>query len=247
MSAPLLLSLLAATALLAACTPESDQPEAAADPALATDTTSTLTPQQQADGWRMLFDGQSLAGWHGYKRADVPSGWTADAGTIHFTPGSEGGDLVTDESFSDFELALEWKIQACGNSGIMYRGDESRDAVWHSAVEYQVLDNTCHPDAATPSHTAGAVYDLYVPTEDATRPAGEWNQTRIVANGPHVEHWLNGVKVAEYDQDSDEWKSRLAASKFNGMEGFGMRADGIIALQDHGDNVWYRNIKIRPL
>src|SRR5690606_17556850 len=175
------------------------------------------------------------------------AGWVMEDGALALTM-EGGGDIVTRESYADFELVLEWRVAPCGNSGIFYRGgDESRDYIWETAIEMQVLDDACHPDREFPSHRAGAVYDLYVPAEDVVRPAGEWNEARILADGPHVEHWLNGVKIAEYEQGSDDWNARVAASKFNAMPGFGTHSAGPIGLQDHGDLVWYRHIRIRPL
>ena len=226
--------LLAAGAVLGAgCTtqreadaPASDQPE----------TTAEWTDLTDPRHWRA--DGGE---------AFPEAGWEMEDGALALTMQGGGGDLVTRESYDDFELALEWKIAPCGNSGIFYRGGEAGAAIWETAPEMQVLDDACHPDAEFPSHTAGAVYDLYVPTADVVRPAGEWNEVRIVADGPHVEHWLNGVKVAEYEQGSEEWNARVAASKFDAMPGFGTHRSGPIGLQDHGDLVWYRAIRIRRL
>ena len=149
--------------------------------------------------------------------------------------------------WGDFELELEWSISPCGNSGIFYRGSEALDAIWESAPEMQILDDTCHPDGRVPNRTAGAVYDLYTPTEAAARPAGAWNAVRVVARGPRVEHWLNGVRVVAYDQSTADWAARLGASKFRDMAAFGTLRRGVIALQDHGDAVRFRTIRIRPL
>ena len=197
-----------------------------------------------AAAWTDLTDPSH---WRSYGGDAFPSGWAFEDGALARTDSGDGGDIVTREVYGDFELMLEWKVEPCGNSGIFYRGAEGAEYVWNTAPEMQVLDNTCHPDAATPAHTAGAVYALYAPTEDVTRPAGEWNEVRIVADGAHVEHWLNGVKIAEYEQGSDDWNARVAASKFNAMPGFGTHSAGPIGLQDHGDLVWYRHIRIRPL
>ncbi len=211
-------------------------------------TPNTLTPDERAAGWRLLFDGRALDGWTGYGRSDLPAGWQIEGDALAFVPGGEGGDAVVPGGpYGDFELALEWKIQPCGNSGIFYRGAEGHEAVWASAPEMQVLDDACHPDARYPSHRAGSNYDLHAATPGAVRPAGEWNQARIVAQGPHVEHWLNGVEMAEYEQGSPDWTARVAASKFREMPDYGRAMSGVIALQDHGDRVWYRNLKIRPI
>lgn len=209
---------------------------------------NTLSAEEQAVGWTLLFDGESLEAWRGFGREDVPAAWQARDGTLYFRPGGEGGDLVTRESYGDFELALEWRISECGNSGIFYRGrEESYRTVFETAPEMQVLDDACHPDARFPSHRAGANYDLHTPPEGVVRPAGEWNETRIVARGPHVEHWLNGVNTATYEQGSPDWEARVAVSKFRDMPDYGRFMEGVIALQDHGDEVWFRNVRIRRL
>lgn len=225
---------------LSACAPS--------DVARSGDGHNTLTPAQEAAGWALLFDGQDLSAWRGFRQGDVPAGWRAEEGTLFFDPAVGGGDIMTRETYGDFELELEWMISECGNSGIFYRGAEGDYGnIWETAPEMQVLDDTCHPDARYPSHRAGANYDLHTPTEDVVRPAGEWNEVRIVARGPHVEHWLNGVRVVEYEQGSEDWEARVAVSKFRQMPSYGQHMTGHIALQDHGDEVWYRNIRIRRI
>lgn len=209
-------------------------------------------PAGASDGWVDLFDGATLDGWRGYGRADVPSAWRAEGGAIRLVPGTgDGGDLVAEGTWGDFELELDWRLAACGNSGVFYRGEERPGGpVYQTAPEYQLLDDACHPDGVYPSHRAGAVYDLYVPTAAAARPAGEWNRTRIVARGAHVEHWLNGQKVAEAEMGSPDWDARVAASKFRNagaFPGFGTYRSGVIALQDHGDELWVRAVRVRPL
>lgn len=196
--------------------------------------------------WEVLFDGSDLSAWKGYDRDDIPGGWSVEDGTLHFAPGTERGDVVTRETYGDFELALEWKISACGNSGIFYRGDPEQEP-WRTSPEMQVLDDACHPDSKYPSHRAGSNYDLYTATPGVVRPAGAWNEVRIVARGSHVEHWLNGQKVVEYEQGSEAWQARVAASKFREFDDYGQYMSGVIALQDHSDPVWYRDIRIRRL
>ena len=205
-----------------------------------------------ATGWISLFDGETLDGWHGYNRSDAPAGWTVEDGAIRFTPGMEGGDLLTDASFEDFELEMEWKVAPCGNSGIFYTVEEIPElrAAWMTGLEMQVLDDACHSDARYPSHRAGALYDLYVPTTEAVRAGGEWNQARIVFDDGRLEHWLNGQKIVEADVGSDDWNARVAASKFRDETDFpayGTRRSGRLGVQDHGDPVWYRNIRVRRL
>ena len=218
-------------------------------PTAATPAPSSAATASTGD-WVSLFDGRTLAGWHAFnKTTGAPSGWRVDEGAIHFAPGGDGGDIATDAQYGDFEFEVEWKIQACGNSGIFYRGAEGAayNAVYLTAPEMQVLDDTCHPDARFPSHTAGGLYDLYVPRAAVVRPAGEWNQARIVARGGHIEHWLNGTMIVEAEQGSAAWNARVAASKFRTMPAFGTQRSGVIALQDHGDRVWYRALRIRTL
>jgi hypothetical protein len=206
-----------------------------------------LTEADRAAGWRLLFDGESLAGWRGYRREDVPASWKAVDGTLAFSPGTDGGDLITTEEFGNFEFALEWKISPGGNSGIMFRVTEEHNWPWESGAEVQVLDNIGHVDGKNPLTSAGANYALHAPARDVTRPVGEWNEVRLVVDGSHVEHWLNGTKVVEYELWSDEWKALVAGSKFNEMPRYGLATEGHLCLQDHDDPVWYRNIKIRPL
>jgi hypothetical protein len=160
-----------------------------------------------------------------------------------------GGDIVTHEEFQDFELALEWKVEPGGNSGIMYRVAEAPEleTTWQSGPEYQVLDDARHPDGGSRLTAAGAVYGLYPAPAGVVKPAGEWNAVRIVVRGNRVEHWLNGVEMATYELGSPDWMARVAGSKFRRWPGYGRAAAGHIALQDHGDRVAYRNIRLRTL
>jgi Domain of Unknown Function (DUF1080) len=209
---------------------------------------NTLTAPEQAEGWRLLFDGTSLAGWRGYRQTSAPAGWQVVDGAI--TRVGKGGDLVTAETFSNFELKIDFRIAANGNSGIFYRGVESADGpIYRSAPEYQVLDNAGHPDAKNgPDRFCGGNYALEAPSNPgACKPAGEWNSARIVVNGAHVEHWLNGEKMVEYDLWSDTWKAQVAASKFKEWPTYGMSKSGLIALQDHGNDVGFKNIKVKVL
>lgn len=198
-------------------------------------------------GFSPLFDGRSLKGWHLYGQRGQPiSGWRVIDGAI--VRSGPGGDLVSDRVYGDFELRIEWKIAPGGNSGIFYRAAETQAPIYRSAIEYQVLDDQRHPDARNGrKRWASAVYDLYPPSALVARPAGEWNQTRIRVRGAQVEHWLNGVKVVAYRLDSPDWKARLAQSKFKDWPEFAASRSGVIGLQDHGDEVAYRNILIRSL
>ncbi|MFT5142414.1 MAG: hypothetical protein ACI80V_000877 [Rhodothermales bacterium] len=199
--------------------------------------------------WETLFDGTSLDAFRGFKRDAVPDTWGIEDGTLAFIPGGkEGGDIITRDQFENFELELEWKISPAGNSGIIYRATEEFDAPWMTGPEYQVLDNLLHPDALQgKDRMAGANYDMQESDPDAVKPVGEWNTARILAHHNHVEHWLNGQKVAEYMLYTDAWKALVAASKWKNHPAYGQRLSGHIALQDHGNPVWFRNIRIKRL
>ncbi len=194
--------------------------------------------------WLTLFDGTNLDHWRGYAKKDRPAGWVVEDGVLYRKSG--GGDLVTEDAFGDFELTLEWKVAPGSNSGIIYRARLGDGAPYMSGLEYQVLDDA-HGDAANLLTHAGSLYGLYPTDKSALRPAGEWNQVRILVTGNHVEHWLNGKQVVACDLWSDDWNERLKKSKFNGWKQFGRTTKGHIALQDHGDPVWYRNIQIREI
>jgi len=206
---------------------------------------STLTAEERAAGWRPLFDGSTLTGWHVYHGTGAPTGWRAANGMISRVGGS--GDLVTDEQFGNFDLALDWKIQPGGNSGIIYRISDEGEATYMTGPEFQVLDDARHADGKDPLTSAGAAYGLYPAPRGIVKPAGEWNAARIVVNGNHVEHWLNGTRTAQYDLGSSEWSKKVAASKFAAWPGYGKSSRGRIGLQDHGDSVSYRNIRIKVL
>ena len=195
--------------------------------------------------WRALFDGRSLVAWRGYRRDRVPAGWQVVDGAL--TRVGQAGDLITREVFGDFELELEWMVAEGGNSGIMYRVTEEAAETYQTGPEMQVLDDARHPDGGSRLTSAGSVYGLYPAPAGVVKPAGEWNAVRIVVHGSQVEHWLNGVEVAAYQLGSTDWKARVAASKFRNWPGYGRAAAGHIALQDHGDRVAYRNIRIRTL
>ncbi len=202
-----------------------------------------LTDEEKQAGWRLLFDGQTPDGWHTYNKETPPAGWQVQDGClVRMGP---GGDIITDEEFQDFELSIEWRISPGGNSGIMYRVTEDHGAPWETGPEYQILDNAEHADGRDPLTSAASCYALYAPPRDVAVPVGFFNKGRIVVQGDHVEHWLNGVKVVEYELHSPEWNKLYQGSKFHTMPDYGSRPKGGIDLQDHGDKVWYRNIKIR--
>lgn len=208
----------------------------------------------QEPEWIQLFNGENLDGWRSYGEAAPRPTWVVEDGAIMLdvddtTTEMTGGDLITEQQFENFELELEWRVTAGGNSGIFFgvREIPGHNVAHLTGVEMQVLDNDGHPDGERPETSAGSCYALYPPARDVTRPIGEYNQARIIVQDGHVEHWLNGEMLFEYDMNSDDWDDRVAASKFAEWEHFGQYRRGHIALQDHTDPVWYRNIRIRPL
>jgi hypothetical protein len=206
-----------------------------------------LTAEQTA-GWKLLFNGTDLAGWKGYKKDAPGAGWVVENGELTLTAGG-AGDLMTTEEFGPFELSLEWKISTNGNSGIIYliKEDPSAENTYNTGPEMQVLDNDGHADGKFPSHRAGALYDIEVPPDSAVKPVGEWNTAVVRFTGSEIEHWLNDKLVSESSYGDDAWKAKVAASKFKQWPLFGTFATGHIALQDHGDWVAYRNIKVRVI
>jgi len=207
---------------------------------------NTLDEFEVAAGWELLFDGTSAEGWRGYNQETLPDGWAVEDGM--FTRVDRGGDIIYGaRQYTDFDLRIDWKVQETGNSGIFYRAEEGLTAIFKSAVEMQVLDDERHYDGRSEYTSSGSVYGLYPAQRGVVNPAGEWNSARIVARGPHVEHWLNGVQIAEYELGSPEWTALVAGSKFVEWPEFGTSLRGFIGLQDHGDQVWFRNMKIREL
>jgi hypothetical protein len=205
---------------------------------------NTLTPAQRAAGWRLLFDGATTDGWRGYRMDSVPAGWQVIDGALTRVAG--GVDLITREPFANFILELDWNISPGGNSGVLYRVTEEYDAPYWSGPEMQVLDDARHPEESRLT-AAGASYALYPAPTGIVKPAGEWNHVRIVVNGNHVEHWLNGTRVVEYELGSPDWEARVKQSKFAPYRDFARAPAGYIDLQNHGDRVAYKNIKIRVL
>jgi hypothetical protein len=246
-------SLLSVAALAACATSGSGSRAAGASPAPATTSSAsgtsaanTLTPAEQAAGWRLLFDGASTTGWRGYKTQTMPNGWRVEAGTL--AKSGSVDDIVTADQFANFELALDWKIATGGNAGIFYRGTEEYEKIYWSAPEYQLLDDANAPDGKNRLTSAAAAYALYPPPAGIVKPAGEWNSTRLVVNGAHVEHWLNGQKMVQYELWSPDWEAKVKASKFKDWPNYGRAKSGYIAIQgDHNGELALRNIKIRTL
>jgi cytochrome c len=212
---------------------------------------NTLTAQEKKDGWKLLFDGKTTAGWRNFNISKAGPGWKVQNGELYLdkTVKEGRGDILTDAEYENYELSIEWKIDACGNSGIIFNvvEDTKYNATYVTGPEMQVLDNECHPDAKIIKHRAGDLYDLISSSTETVKPAGEWNKAVIRSDHGRMEFWLNGTKVVEFTMHDTKWDEMVAASKFKTMSDFGKALKGHIALQDHGDNVWYRNIKIREL
>lgn len=224
---------------------------------------NALTNAERGAGWKLLFDGLTLNGWRGLGYDSVPTAhWKVEDGAIKKIPSgsvpkmpdgqpAQGGDLMSIEAFGDFELSWEWKVAPGANSGVKYNVSEQfslANAANHAALgfEYQILDDSLAEDNKIPTHRAGALYDLIAPNESKrVRPAGQWNESRLVFRGNHGEHWLNGRKIVEYDLGTPRMDSLLALSKYKSIKGFADRRVGHIILQDHGDEVSYRSIKIK--
>lgn len=216
---------------------------------------STESNTANAGEWHALFDGKSLDGWHTYGQSKAGAAWTAEDSILHFSPKAavnpgDRGDLVTNEAYDNFDLKLEWKISKNGNSGILFYVQEDTSKyknTYNTGMEMQVLDNDGHPDGKIFKHKAGNLYDLIPNTKETVKPVGEWNQVQITSNNGKLDFFLNGENVVSTTLWDDDWKKLIAGSKFADMPGFGTFKSGHIALQDHGDEVWYRNIMIKRL
>jgi len=204
---------------------------------------NTLTPAEKAAGWKLLFDGKSTAGWRGFKTPAPDAGWKVTDGALGPDP-KTSKDLVSKADFENFELTFDWKISPKGNSGVMYHVIPKGDETYESGPEYQILDNA---HGEPPLQRAASLFALYAPTKDMTKPVGQFNHARLVVDHGKAQHWLNGVKVVEYDLNSADFKARVAASKFKQWPQFATGRTGAIALQNHGDGVWFKNIKIKVL
>jgi hypothetical protein len=217
------------------------------------DAAPSRAPDVADRAWITLFDGGDVSkSFRGFRSEELPSSWVVKDGClVHLrTAGDgrmEGGDLVTRDQWCNFELELEWKVTPGGNSGIFYRASEDTANIWENAPEMQILDDATHNDGKDRLTSAGADYALHPAPLGAVKPVGQWNKVRIVANGDHVQHFLNGVKTADFVRNSDDWKGRVARSKFSKMPKYATNACGHIGLQDHGDEVWFRAIRVKPL
>ena len=217
---------------------------------------NTLSKKEKKEGWQLLFDGKTKQGWHVYNRSTDGSAWKVSDGTLSLDAVQKdgwqvrgGGDLVTDEEFENYHLSLEWKVADSANSGIIFniKEDAKYKNSWYTGLEMQVLDDEGHPDRKWVSHRAGCLYDLIAVSQPAVKPAGQWNKAEIVLNKGELKLWLNGVNVVSTTMWTDDWKKLVAGSKFKDMPDFATYHVGRIGLQDHGNQVWFRNIKIRKL
>lgn len=215
--------------------------------------TSAASGQQTSKkekGFHPLFDGKGTKGWHAFNKQQVGSGWKVAEGVLYLDPtAKDGGDIVTDEVFDNFHLKLEWKISKGGNSGIMFYVQEGTQysAPWKTGPEMQVIDNDNHADAKTHKHRAGDLYDLVACSTETVKPLGEWNLAEIISNKGRLTLRLNGTTVVETNYGDANWQQMVANSKFKSMPGFGTFHTGKISLQDHGNEVWFRNIVIKKL
>jgi hypothetical protein len=238
---------LAVCVLLAAAQPLAAQPSCQGQ--------NTLTAAEKSAGWVLLFDGATTKGWHGYNGQKTPA-WSIEDCALH-SAGTEGNygsdlraDLVTDKPYTNFELSLEWKASKGGNSGVMYGvvEDPKYKAAWMTGPEYQFIDDVGFPQKLEDWQKAGANYAMHVANaQKQLKPVGEWNSTRIVVNGKHVEHWLNGTKVLEFERWNDAWNKLRDSGKWKDAPDYGKTATGHIVLQDHGSAFWFRNVKLKPL
>jgi hypothetical protein len=211
-----------------------------------------LTPEEKAAGWQLLFDGKTTTGWRIFKDRKNNT-WEVVDGTLHCKAlnettgdGNERSDLMTTAEFESFELTFDWKIAAEGNTGVIFRVTEEFEQPYYSGPEYQLMDDPSFPNE-TPDHLTGSNYGMHAAGKTKLKPQGEWNQSRLIVNKNHVEHWLNGDKLFEYELNSPEWLAIKKASKWNEAAGYGTAAKGYLVLQDHGSEAWFKNLLIKPL
>lgn len=246
--------------LLVGCGPsESNENSNKSDSSMATtDTSATvadaasmnkLTEAEKSEGWQLLFDGQTKNGWHSYNKKGNADDWKVENGMLVLNSTKKDDDIVTDEEYENYHLMLDWNISEGGNSGIIFNVKESPefDRTYKTGPEMQVLDNERHSDAKIPKHRAGDLYDLIACSTETVKPAGQWNTAEIIKNRDSLTLRLNGTTVVQTKMFDDNWKKMLANSKFKEWKSFGTIKKGVIALQDHGDKVMYRNIKLRKL
>ncbi len=245
---------LIAALLFGGCCSKTTQTQTSSEPAKVV--YNVLTDKEKAEGWQLLFDGNNIWDkWHGFNGEDVKGGWTVQDNCLMSLGrgGDIGGDIVTNQDFQNFELSLEWRIGAGGNSGILYGviEDPKYKAVYYTGPEYQLLDDVGFPEKVEEWQLTGADYAMHLAdrTKKKLQMVGgpEFNTSKIVVNGTHVEHWLNGEKIVEFERWTDEWNKLKKEGKWKDFPDYGMAKKGKISLQDHGSYIWFRNIKIREL
>ena len=207
---------------------------------------NTLTDQEKSDGWKLLFNGKDMSSWRNFKSESINEKWKVENGTM-MLEGKGGGDIITKDKYEDFELKLDWKISENGNSGIFVRACETGKRVYSKAIEMQILDDERHKDNKLENHRAGSVYDMIATPAGVVKKAGEWNSVYIKVKGKMMAFYLNGTLTGKVNIGSAEWDKLVQNSKFKKWEGFGLNPDGYIGLQDHGDKVWFKNIKVRKI
>jgi hypothetical protein len=218
------------------------------------DSTPTAATEPASEGeWIELFDGKSLAGWHGFNKTGTVPNWTVEDGALVCLGAAQdahGGDIVSDRKFEDFELTWDWKVDKGSNSGVMYHvvEDPKYKAPYETGPEYQIIDDIGFPEKLEPWQQAGADYAMNVANEKKKlKPVGEWNSSKIVYDKGHVEHWLNGEKIVEFEVNSPEWKKEKAEGKWKDYPDYASAQTGAIALQDHGNKAYFKNIRIKEL
>ena len=209
---------------------------------------NTLSAKEKKEGWHLLFDGKTTSQWRSYKNA-ASDGWEVVSGEIHCKEKDvqHRADLITKDEYSDFELEFDWKVSKAANSGLVYRFHETERAAHESGSEYQLIDDAGYPEKLQSWQNSGADYDMHPPSKIASKPAGQYNHSVIKAKGKHIEHWLNGEKVADYEIGTPEWYALKEKSKWKAIKGWGENTMGHIGLQDHGGGIWFKNIKIKKL
>ena len=208
-----------------------------------------LDKDEQRKGWKLLFDGKDLKGWRTYQNKPADT-WRAEDGTLHCIgkdKSTKRGNLITTEQYENFELNVDWKLTPYGNSGILYMVTEQYKEPYLSGPEYQIIDDLHFPEKIEDWQKTGANYAMDPAPTAQPSPVGEWNHAKIIVNKGHVEHWLNGKKIVDYELWTDDWKKKKAAGKWKDAPGYGASKRGHIALQDHGSEAWFRNIKIREI
>ena len=209
---------------------------------------NTLSAKEKQEGWQLLFDGKTINEWRPFKNA-TSDGWEVVNGELHCKEKDvqHRADLITIAQYKDFEFAFDWKVGKSANSGVMYRVSEDHAATYQTGPEYQLIDDLGYTEKLEDWQKSGSDYAMHPPTKIMAKPAGEYNHSKIIVKGAHVEHWLNGEKVVDFDLWTPEWEALKAKGKWKDVAGYGKNQTGHIALQDHGGGIWFRNIKIKPL